>query len=321
MSTRFFYSGKELQGTDRLSTIGENKTIIIMTDDGVKIWANTKGHVKNILSEYANKFLQSNGYSALLWNWSRSGFYCDRAKISPKIQTYHITKAIALLKKYSGNFSLTIDEMIELASFVESLASKTANTFTFGTDTDSLNFLFDDSKKPSKKNLVTDMNKNAIDNLFELTTNAFYELGIKFKKVQINSGYRTAYDQAGIMLKPSTNLSHYKTTEYFIKYLQFVKAGDEATYTAYYEENKGTNKGDFDNRIGNKNGQLITDVQTRGIQTVLGDYIENKDYQPSPHPYHRAYDIDKNISTDYMYKQHKGGKSDKYTTHYHISVS
>ena len=68
MSTRFFYNGKELQDSTPFSSIGENKTIIIMTADGVKIWANTKGHVKNVLSEYAKKILQSTDFSALLQN-------------------------------------------------------------------------------------------------------------------------------------------------------------------------------------------------------------------------------------------------------------
>ncbi len=301
MSTRFFYSGKELQGTDRLSTIGENKTIIIMTDDGVKIWANTKGHVKNILSEYANKFLQSNGYSALLWNWSRSGFYCDRAKISPKIQTYHITKAIALLKKYSGNFSLTIDEMIELASFVESLASKTANTFTFGMDTDSYKFLLDwDSKYDSITTGTRFSDSNVLTNtrnkLIELLQKTFYKLGTNYEKVQISSGYRTSAMQADTMarLLPENGMKNLYTgvSEPYIELVQGLYVnGQKPIVTTPYN----TRFDDICKEITSDEIQYKDNIPL--CETLLFKIFDEKICTPSFHQIGQAFDLSPKTTT------------------------
>ena len=229
MSTRFFYNGKELQDSTPFSSIGENKTIIIMTADGVKIWANTKGHVKNILSEYAKKILQSTDFSALLQNWSRSGFYCDKAKISPKIQTYSIAKAITLLKKYNGTGLLKIDEMIELASFVESLASKHASAITFGINNESYDFLFSKETYKEKTSLqrFNDSNFKAKNELIKTLEKTFHYLGTKYVPILITGTQRTAQGQVAILMK---KLDH--TTDMYQYYLD--KIGKENSKSVAY---------------------------------------------------------------------------------------
>ncbi|MGL5956207.1 MAG: hypothetical protein ACRC0X_06330 [Brevinema sp.] len=207
--------------------------------------------------------------------------------------------------------------MKELADLIRSFEYHKEKTFVFSIeDTESLKFLFDEREKKSIAHLTTNMETYAIDGLMSLIVDAFIYHKSNFEKIQINSGYRTPEEQAEIMLELK-DLSKYDATRYFIEYLRLVEKGNKNDYEAYYKTYDS--KGEFTNRIGDNNPQLIVDVQTKGILSVLTQYIENKDYEPSHHPYKRAYDIKKNTSTPYLFNKHKGGKSDKYRTHIHLS--
>ena len=298
---------KQVQGclfVEEVSNSYAGFKVTVITKDSIEWIKKELSDEYKLVQNFGTYLLGSNSVDTLIHHWAKGRIYQRNKGMSVSKKTYPVRDAINLLKSYNQSHINHPKDCLKLIEFAMSLVEKKTKVITFGMDTDSLEFLFDDSKKPSKKNLVTDMSSNAVSKMLQLTIDAFYELGIKFQKVQINSGYRTHEKQAGIMMKLS-NLDAYGITQYFVKYLKLIKAGDEAIYTAYYEENKGTDKGHFSNKIKADIPTLVSDVKTNGVEQVLINYMKIQEYAPSKHPYHIAYDIDINTSTTYMFNKIK----------------
>ena len=321
----FAPDGREIKENDSISSYA-GKNIVMMTNNSIQHWFDSQKGIIERLILYAKIILKNvTDFSNLTENIKQSGFYAHNCSINNSCKTYKVSEAKKILQLYNSNIGdLSLSQMQELGSFLNSFVHYEAKVFEFSVDETSLEFLFDNKEKGGTRERGggstytsleqiknTKLTTNAKTGLVNATANAFYELGVKFQKVIINSGYRTHGWQADYMVKNPNSWQKYDITRKLMSFCLDIYNG---VLTQEYIQ-KVRDKTIEDKKLLNRINDLhkSTELFSKGYiqritpsnQTVLIDVLEDifiaDIYSPSPHPDSHTVDLQANSSGQWIY--------------------
>ncbi len=323
VSLRAFASdGREIKENDSISSYA-GKNIVMMTNNSIQHWFDSQKGIIERLILYAKIILKNvTDFSNLTENIKQSGFYAQNCSINNSCKTYKVSEAKNILQLYNSNIGdLSLSQMQELGSFLNSFVHYEAKVFEFSVDETSLDVLFKlDHKFGSRnrggsetttKDKLNDSSFQAKKILTDHASKAFYALGLKFEKVMINSGYRTHGWQADYMVKNPNSWQKYDITRKLMSFCLDIYNG---VLTQEYIQ-KVRDKTIEDKKLLNRINDLhkSTELFSKGYiqritpsnQTVLIDVLEDifiaDIYSPSPHPDSHTVDLQANSSGQWIY--------------------